>query len=327
VSKEIKVALFVIVVAAIFIFGLNFLKGKGFFDDNSRYFAIFDQVGGMYKSDPIVVNGYQIGKMGELTLISEGPNRGKILAEMIVSNDVKIPQNTVAILFSADLLGEMNVKLIFNEESTTYHEDGDTISTDIEGTLFEELGGELTPLTDKLSITMDNVNELFDFENENKQTLNYTLQSINEVLDTYNETGRILNQRLDGQLETLDALLSNVQSLTATLKGNEENINEIMTNFKELSASLNKLELEQTLSNVNGTVSSLETTISKMNNPDNTLGALLNEREMYDNLEKSTESLNVLLNDVRINPKRYININVFGGKKKEIPPITAEDLE
>jgi phospholipid/cholesterol/gamma-HCH transport system substrate-binding protein len=327
VSKEIKVALFVIVVAAIFIFGLNFLKGKGFFDDNSRYFAIFDQVGGMYKSDPIVVNGYQIGKMGELTLISEGPNRGKILAEMIVSNDVKIPENTVAILFSADLLGEMNVKLIFNEESTTYHEDGDTISTDIEGTLFEELGGELTPLTDKLSITMDNVNELFDFENENKQTLNYTLQSINEVLDTYNETGRILNQRLDGQLETLDALLSNVQSLTATLKGNEENINEIMTNFKELSASLNKLELEQTLSNVNGTVSSLETTISKMNNPDNTLGALLNEREMYDNLEKSTESLNVLLNDVRINPKRYININVFGGKKKEIPPITAEDLE
>ncbi|MDA8980478.1 MlaD family protein, partial [Chitinophagales bacterium] len=211
-SKEIKVALFVIVVAVIFIFGLNFLKGKGFFDDNSRYFAIFDQVGGMYKSDPIVVNGYQIGKMGELTLISEGPNRGKILAEMIVSNDVKIPQNTVAILFSADLLGEMNVKLIFNEESTTYHEDGDTISTDIEGTLFEELGGELTPLTDKLSITMDNVNELFDFENENKQTLNYTLQSINEVLDTYNETGRILNQRLDGQLETLDALLSNVQS-------------------------------------------------------------------------------------------------------------------
>ena len=326
-SKEIKVALFVIVVAAIFIFGLNFLKGKGFFDDNSRYFAIFEQVGGMYKSDPIVVNGYQIGKMGELTLISEGPNRGKILAEMIVSNDVKIPENTVAILFSADLLGEMNVKLIFNEESTTYHEDGDTISTDIEGTLFEELGGELTPLTDKLSITMDNVNELFDFENENKQTLNYTLQSINEVLDTYNETGRILNQRLDGQLETLDALLSNVQSLTATLKGNEENINEIMTNFKELSASLNKLELEQTLSNVNGTVSSLETTISKMNNPDNTLGALLNEREMYDNLEKSTESLNVLLNDVRINPKRYININVFGGKKKEIPPITAEDLE
>ena len=326
-SKEIKVALFVIVVAAIFIFGLNFLKGKGFFDDNSTYFAIFEQVGGMYKSDPIVVNGYQIGKMGELTLISEGPNRGKILAEMIVSNDVKIPENTVAILFSADLLGEMNVKLIFNEESTTYHEDGDTISTDIEGTLFEELGGELTPLTDKLSITMDNVNELFDFENENKQTLNYTLQSINEVLDTYNETGRILNQRLDGQLETLDALLSNVQSLTATLKGNEENINEIMTNFKELSASLNKLELEQTLSNVNGTVSSLETTISKMNNPDNTLGALLNEREMYDNLEKSTESLNVLLNDVRINPKRYININVFGGKKKEIPPITAEDLE
>lgn len=326
-SKEIKVALFVIVVSAIFILGLNFLKGKGFFDDNSTYYAIFEQVGGMYKSDPIVVNGYQIGKMGDLTLISEGANRGKILAEMIVSNDIKIPENTVAILFSADLLGEMNVKLIFNEESTTFHKNGDTISTEIEGTLFEELGGELTPLTDKLSITMDNINQLFDFENENQQTLNYTLQSINEVLNTYSETGRILNQRLDNQMESLDIMLENVESLTATLKGNEENIDEILTNFKELSASLNKLELEQTLNTVNGAVSSLETTISKMNETDNTLGALLNERTMYDNLEKSTESLNVLLNDVRINPKRYININVFGGKKKEIPPITSEDLE
>jgi phospholipid/cholesterol/gamma-HCH transport system substrate-binding protein len=327
VSKEVKVALFVLIVAAMFVFGMNFLKGKGFFDNNSRYYAIFDQVGGMYKSDPIVVNGYQIGKMGELQLINNGVNRGKILAEMVISNNIQIPSNSLAILFSADLLGEMNVKLIYDEETTTFHQDGDTVSTKIEGSLFEELGGELTPITEKLSTTMDNVNALFDFENENQQTLNYTLQSINDVLDTYNATGAILNKRLDGQLETLDALLKNVESLTSTLKGNEENINEIMTNFKDLSVSLNKLDLEQTLNNVNGTVSSLETTIGKMNSTDNTLGALLNERQMYDNLEKSTESLNVLLNDVRINPKRYININVFGGKKKEIPPITSADLE
>lgn len=326
-TKEVKVAVFVILVAAMFIFGMNFLKGKGFFDNNSTYYAIFDQVGGMYKSDPIVVNGYQIGKMGELELISSGANRGKILAQMIISNEIQIPKNSVAILFSADLLGEMNVKLIYDEESSTYHENGDTVSTKIEGSLFEEIGGELTPITEKLSTTMDNVNQLFDFENENQETLNYTLKSINEVLDTYNKTGAILNARLDGQLETLDALLKNVESLTSTLKGNEDNINEIMTNFKELSASLNKLELEQTLNNVNGTVSSLQTTIGKMNSTDNTLGALMNERTMYNNLEKSTESLNVLLNDVRINPKRYININVFGGKKKEIPPITASDLE
>ena len=326
-SKEIKVALFVILIAAMFIFGMNFLKGKGFFDNNSTYYAVFDQVGGMYKSDPIVVNGFQIGKMGDLSLIENGPNAGKIVAEMIISNDIKIPLKSIAVLFSADLLGEMNVKLIYPEDATNFHQNGDTISTSIEGSMFDELSGELTPITEKLSITMDNVNRLFDFESENQETLNYTLKSINEVLNTYNQTGQILNKRLDAQLETLDATLKNVESLTKTLKGNEANINEIMTNFKNLSASLNKLELEQTLENVNGTVSSLQTTIGKMNSTDNTLGALLNERQMYDNLEKSTESLNVLLNDVRINPKRYININVFGGKKKEIPPITSKDLE
>lgn len=326
-SKEIKVALFVILIAVMFIFGMNFLKGKGIFDNNSTYYAIFDQVGGMYKSDPIVVNGFQIGKMGELSLIDGGPNAGKIMAEMIISNDIKIPENSLAVLFSADLLGEMNVKLIYPEGVNTFHQDGDTISTSIEGSMFESLSGELTPITEKLSTTMDNVNKLFDFETENQETLNYTLKSINEVLTTYNQTGVILNKRLDGQLETIDALLKNVESLTKTLKGNEENIDEIMNNFKNLSATLNKLELEKTLNNVNGTVESLQTTIGKMNSTDNTLGALLNERKMYDNLEKSTESLNVLLNDVRINPKRYININVFGGKKKEIPPITSQDLE
>lgn len=310
-----------------FIFGMNFLKGRGFMDNNNTYYTIFDKVDGLYKSDPIVVNGFQVGKMGELQLISEGPNRGKIIAEMIINKDIAIPVGSKAILFSADLLGEMNVKILFDETNPNLHQDGDTVSTTIEGNLFEELGGELTPITTKLSITMDNINALFDFENENQQTLNYTLQSINEVLNTYNSTGDILNRRLDAQMESLDVMLNNIESLTATLKGNEENIDEILTNFKTLSASLNQLELNKTLDNVNGTVTSLQTTITKMNDPSNTLGALLNERKMYDNLEKSTESLNVLLNDVRINPKRYISINVFGGKKKEIPPITADDLD
>jgi phospholipid/cholesterol/gamma-HCH transport system substrate-binding protein len=327
VSKEIKVALFVILIAVMFIFGMNFLKGKGFFDNNSTYYAVFDQVNGMYKSDPIVVNGFQIGKMGELSLIDEGPNAGKINAQMIIAKDIKIPKKSVAVLFSADLLGEMNIKLIYPEGVSEFHANGDTISTSIEGSMFESLSGELTPITEKLGTTMDNINRLFDFETENQETLNYTLKSINDVLTTYNQTGQILNERLDGQMESIDALLKNVESLTKTLKGNEENIDEILTNFKNLSASLNKLDLEKTLHNVNGTVSSLQTTIEKMNSTDNTLGALLNERKMYDNLEKSTESLNVLLNDVRINPKRYININVFGGKKKDIPPITSKDLE
>lgn len=326
-SKEIKVALFVILVAVMFIFGMNFLKGKGVFDNNSIYYAVFDQVSGMYKSDPIVVNGFQIGKMGELSLIEGGPNAGKIIAQMIISNDIQIPEKSLAVLFSADLLGEMNVKLIYPEGINTFHKNGDTVSTSIENSMFAEISGELTPITEKLSTTMDNVNKLFDFETQNQETLNYTLKSINDLLTTYNQTGLLLNKRLDSQLASVDALLKNVESLTKTLKGNEDNIDVIMTNFKELSTTLNKLELERTLDNVNGTVTSLQTTIIKMNNPDNTLGALLNERTMYDNLEKSTESLNVLLNDVRINPKRYINVSVFGGKKKDIPPITSEDLE
>lgn len=329
-TKEIKVALFVITIAVIFILGMNFLKGKGVFDNNNTYYTVFDKVDGLYTSDPVVVNGFPVGKMGALELISSGPNRGKVMAEMIVTNDIQIPLGTKATLFSADLLGEMNVKLIFDEKATSFHQAGDTIATMIEGSMFESLGDELTPLTDKLNETLSNVNRLFDFESENnQQSLNETLESLNKVLATYNETGAILNKRLDSQLATVDNLLKNVESLTSTLNGNEENINEILANFNTLSSSLSKLDLDKTMGNVDNTLSSLETTLAKFNDPNNTVGAILSDRSIYDNLDKSTESLNVLLNDVRINPKRYINVSVFGGgkKKNEIPPITSEDLD
>jgi len=328
-TKEIKVAFFVIAIAIVFFLGMNFLKGKGVFDNNKTYYTVFEKVDGLYTSDPVVVNGYPVGKMGELTLISEGPNRGKVLAEMIVRDDVQIPVGSKATLFSADLLGEMNVKLIYDKESTSFYENEDTILTLIEGSMFESLGEELTPLTDKLNLTLENINQLFDFENENQQTLNYTLESLNKVLDTYAQTGAVLNKRLDSQLASVDALLKNVESLTSTLNDNEENIDEILTNFNTLSASLSKLDLETTVGNVNNTLTSLETTMAKFNDPNNTIGAALNDRAIYDNLEKSTESLNVLLNDVRINPKRYINVSVFGGgkKKNQVEPITADDLD
>lgn len=328
-TKEIKVALFVITIAVIFILGMNFLKGKGVFDNNNTYYTIFDKVDGLYTSDPVVVNGFAVGKMGALELISSGPNRGKVLAEMIVREDVQIPAGSKATLFSADLLGEMNVKLVYNEKATTFYQDGDTVLTMIEGSMFESLGAELTPLTDKLDVTLGNINQLFDFENANQQTLNYTLESLNKVLDTYNTTGNVLNKRLDSQLASVEALLKNVESLTATLNNNEQNIDEILTNFNTLSASLSKLDLETTLGNVDNTLGSLQTTIAKFDDPNNTVGAVLSDRTIYDNLEKSTESLNVLLNDVRINPKRYINISVFGGNKKknQLEPITADDLD
>lgn len=328
-SKEIKVAIFVIITLVVFILGMNFLKGKGFFDKNAHFYAIFDQIGGLYTSDPVVVNGFQVGKIGEMTLIESGKNKGKILTELVIKDDIFIPKGSSAILFSVDLLGEMNVKLIYNEKATENHQEGDTISTTIQGTILEELGGEITPLTDKLNMTIENVNKLFDFEKENNESLNYTLKSINELLATYNNLGLTLNKRLDVQMAALDATLKNLESLTATLKNNEGNIDEILTNFNTLSSSLNELKLQETLTSVNTTVASLNTAVNKFSDPTNTVGALLSERTIYDNLEKSTESLNVLLNDVRVNPKRYININVFGGSKKknEIPPLKASDLE
>lgn len=322
-SKQIKVAIFALGVLVVSFFGAKFLGGKGLFDSNSTYYAIFDKVAGMNNSDPVTVNGYQVGKVGGMKLIDSGKHRGKIAVDLIIRDDIKLPTNSKAVLFSADLLGAMNVKILLSD-SMSFHGDEDTIFTDVEGSMFEEIGGELTPLTDKLGTTMDNVNELFDFEKtDNVQSLNYTIENLNKTMATFQQSGELLNAQLDSQLKAIDRILANVEKTTEMVNSNEENITVALQNVKDLTTTLKALDLQNTLNNVDGTVTELQSAVAKINSTDNSMGALLNEKELYDNLEESTKNLELLLLDMRMNPSRYIHFSVFGGKAKNQPaPVT-----
>ena len=297
--------------------------GKGFLDNNVTFYAVFDKVSGMQVSDAVVVNGYQIGKVGQMKLVDNGKLKGKIVTELVVRNDINVPNGTLAILFSADLLGEMNVKFIYGD-GPGYHVGGDTISTSIQGSMFEELSGELTPLTDKLGITVDNVNKLFDFDtaSTNVQSLNYTIENLNKTMSTFQQSGEILNAQLATQLDAIDRILANLEKTTVMINSNEANISQSITNIKDLTSNLNELDLQATLTKVNTTVDELQITVAKVNDPTNSIGALLTEKELYDNLEQSTKNLELLLLDFRMNPKRYVHFSVFPGKKKnELEPV------
>jgi phospholipid/cholesterol/gamma-HCH transport system substrate-binding protein len=208
VSKEVKVALFAIITIVIFVLGLNYLKGRGFLDKNTTYYAVFDNLNGLKVSNPVLVNGFQVGTVSKLTFMYNGPYAGKIIGRLTVTNDIKIPKESTAILYSTGLMGDMSIKLIFSDENV-FHSEEDTINTKIEGDLLTELGGELTPITEKINVLMDNINTLFDFEKKNTQSLNYTIESINKTLEKFQTMGDAINQNLASQLSSVDSILKN----------------------------------------------------------------------------------------------------------------------
>lgn len=321
-SKEVKVAIFTIFIILVFIFGLNYLKGKGFLSKNVHYFAVLENLSGLQVSNPILVNGFKVGIVSKLDFMYEGTHKGKILGRITLNKDIKIPEESTAILYSTGLMGEMSIKIIISDENT-YYDSGDTINTKIEADLLSELGGEITPITQKLNDLLNNLNMLFDFEKSNPQSLNYTIASINKTLNSFEEVSGNLSENIDNQFSNLDKVLRNLETTTKMLANNEENLDAIIGNAKNLTETLSNGELEKMIAELASTSEEAKMLVSKLNSSDNTIGALLNEKELYNELESKIASLdgvilnaNLLLEDMRLNPQRYIHFSVFGKKDK-----------
>lgn len=321
-SKEVKVAIFTIFMILVFIFGLNYLKGKGFLSKNVHYYAVLENLSGLQVSNPVLVNGFKVGIVSDLDFMYDGPHKGKIMGRITLNDDIKIPQESTAILYSTGFMGEMSVKIIVSDENA-FHESGDTINTKIEADLLSELGGEITPITEKLNDLLNNLNMLFDFEKTNPQSLNYTIASINKSLTSFEEISGSLNNNLDKQFSNLDKVMNNLETTTQMLADNEENLNAIIGNAKNITETLSNGELEKMIAELATTSEEAKKLMSKLNSSDNTVGALLNEKELYNEIESKIASLdgvilnaNLLLEDMRLNPQRYIHFSVFGKKDK-----------
>jgi len=215
-SKEIKVALFIIASVLIAVFGSNFLMSKGIFSSSNTYYVVFDNTEGLYKSNLIVINGIQVGKVADMQLIKEGKNVDKILVTLDINDDIKIPTGSKAILGAegTGLMGDMMVKIKKNNKSTEFLKEGDYLEKGVEIGLIDDLSGKFGPVGDNLNVTLKNINKLFDFEKENKQSLNYTIENLNKILDTYNKTGNALNAKIADLLD----ILSSSERLMAVIK-------------------------------------------------------------------------------------------------------------
>ncbi|MEJ8802885.1 MlaD family protein [Pontibacter sp. H249] len=304
ISKEVKVALLGIVALVILYFGFMFLKGSDLFSDTRRFYVIYDNVDGLTPSNPVILNGIPVGNVRDMKLLFDKQN--KIQVELEVMKELQIGDSTIAALGNSDLLGSKAITLYLGNNSKKY-EGGETLIPYKESSITDIISSKTVPVIDKVDTTLARVNRLLNSEaKENIQT----------ILANTSETTAALNDLLRANQSNINAITANVNALTSSLRQTERHINQLARNMTEITDTLKQAEFNKLISNANLAVVDLQSAVNKLNSDQGSIGKLMNDEQLYENMNRSTEALNLLLRDIQAYPKRYVNFSVFGRKDK-----------
>ena len=299
ISKEVKVAVLAIVAGILLYFGIEFLKGINFFNPTSTYYVIYTNVEGLAESNQITLSGYPVGRVSAISVLQERNNN--ILVSFDLNEDIAVGSDARAILRSSDFLGNKVIELEPGNVSVPM-QPGDTLIGVQTQDITSELKETALPVVDSIKSTIHIVNTtLSDFETT-KVKLDSILTGIALIIES--------NRRDIGQITT------NLNTLSATLNDENKGVAPLLAKINVLADSLNELEVSKTLTQANATLRSLQSTVDKLKQDEGTLGKLMNNDSVYNNLNKTLVDLDSLFIDLQENPRRYVHFSLFGGKDK-----------
>lgn len=344
--REIRIAALAIITIALVIWGYNFVKGKNLFKNIDTFHTVYPNVDQLTVAAPVLVNGYNIGSVSKISLNREDINTIKVSFE--VEGDLGLPKNTRAVLMNDGLVGGKILSLEFdalcNENNCA--KSGDYFEGVSRG-LVESLVGvnNLENYSQSLKTT---VGEVFDTLNarisdeSNESPIPQTFQDLHYTMENLREITSTMNTLMKRSSSNLDQLISNLASITTNITDSNENINRMISNLEEVSLQLKDAnvgttidksnnaidqttemitQLQSTLDTAQASFKMLNKVLTKMDDGDGSLSRLLNDPDLYSNLESTSNNLSLLLQDMRLNPRRYLSVSVFGkkAKKYELP--------
>lgn len=327
ISNELKVGLLAIVALIVLIIGFTFLKGSNVFSKPFTLYARFPNIGSLEKSNQIKIHGLSVGTVFSFTPADREVNT--IIVELHLNKEIVIPKNSVAFIDGA-VLGSSYIN-IEKGPSPQYLKTGDTISTRIDMSLLSNLQAQVAPTIsrlnetfDSLKITIGGLNSIFDPN---------TKDNLRDLISNLTVTSSELSKLINAQSNVLGQTLGNVSSATANLARNNDAISSSIRNVEVTTSRLANANIEGMVSALQGTINELKNTVGNINSNKGTLGLLMNDRKLYDQLDGITDRLKrtslsaeILFDDIRLHPKRYVNISVFGGNKGG-EPITSPGVK
>lgn len=305
-KTEIKIGIFGLCVLVILFFGIKFLKGSDIFQKENTYYAYYNDVSGMLVSSNVLVNGLRVGYVKEIEATNERADN--FLVTFTCSSDIKIPQDSKITLFSADLLGSKALKLQLGTSSKII-EDGDTLSSDRELGMLDNLGASVTPLMNNLDSILTSLNKILNAQTQT--SLQNTITNLETTTSKLSSISCDLDNLMTSEKTKLSKIIENTESITANFKENNEKLSNIIANVDNIVDSAAKANIGTTLIETGKSIEKLNTVLGVIEKGKGNVGLLINDEELYKSLDNSAKNLNKLIEDIKENPKKYINVSVF----------------
>ena len=304
ISKEIQIGILAIISIVGLVWGINYLKGSNLFDTNRRVFAVYKDIGGLQEGSGVMVNGFKVGVVKKIALLTN--DNYNLIVELSIEEDIIIPSNSISKIVNEDIMGSKGVALLLGDASE-FIKDGDTLVSDIEGSLKDEVNKQVLPLKNKAEELISSIDSVVTvitsvLSKDARESLTKSLESLDYTFHTMSQTMTKVNKIVDQNDDRISSIVKNLES-------NNDEITNILKNFSNLSDEIAK-------SNINNVLLSLGEVSKKINDAEGSLGMFINNKDLYVNLENSSKELEALIKDIKLNPKRYLGFSVLGGKSK-----------
>ena len=306
-TKEIKIGFLAIIGIMMSVFSYNYLKGINLFDKSRKFTISYEKVDGLSISNPVTMNGFKIGKVQKINF---NPNNTReLLVDILIDNDVVFPKTSVAELYETGLIGGKAIAIIPDyENDSTIAFDGDQLKgiikpglTELVNQILPQVQLQIEAVMKNAEIVFKNINTLFD--EDTKQELRSSIEDFSNLTKSLSETSNEISSLITNNSDNISFAISDFKKAS--------------NNIKSISESISSKEVSEISSNLNTLVNNLNSISKSLKDSEGTVGRLINDKSIYNNLENATEKLNILIEDIKLNPDRYINFSVFGRKNNQ----------
>ena len=304
-TREVKTGILAIGAILLFIFGYSYLKGTNLLEKNRTFFVKYQNVEGLAKGAPVTINGFGVGKVQNIKFADKA---GGLIVELTVEEDFDFSKTSLVRIYSSGLIGGKSIGIFPKYEAGNIAQSGDTLRGEIEDGMLTAVSKALGPLERKVNNTLAVVDTLLlsvtdVLDEDTRDNLKLAIQNLNSTMRSFNGASKSLDNLLADNTEKLNRTFTNLDDMSA--------------NFVKLSDSLAQLETGKLVSDLQNVVDRFDALVTGLDNGEGTVGKLLKDDQLYDNLEGASRQLEQLLQDLKLNPKRYVHISVFGKKQKE----------
>lgn len=312
-SKEFRIGFLFILATAVLIWGFSFLKNKNILYKEKVLIAVYKNVNGLNSSNPLFINGVKVGQVGEVFF---NPSlNGDIIVQLVFTDKFPVPKNSIAKIFSIDLMGSKGVEIQLGP-GPEIAVNGDTLLTDVETSLKDAVNQQIMPLKLKAEDLLGSIDTMVIavqgiFNKEALEDLNASIKSIRHTFTNLESTSQNLDTLIIMESGRLSSIMYNIDMITRNLTNNSNEIDRILGNLASVSDTLARSNISGVIQKINKTFTDLENILTRVDKGQGTLGLLVNDEKLYNDLQKSATELNLLLEDIRVNPKRYVRISVF----------------